>query len=420
MPNLNDKQIKAWINSNERFEGKADGNGLYLRYSKNDKSPKWRFRYNFNKKSRIVVIGSYPNVTLMKAREITRELSAKVILGYDVAGDIKRQKAEALALIQREEKAIKVKGLIGEFYERQIKSKRKNPEIVKTFIEKNITDKLGSLKIEDVKPKDIDKLIKSIVDRGSPFIADESLRWLKRIFDYAIRRQMIDSNPATAFRIADAGGMESKRDRWLTRDELALFLSTLNNSTLPESNKAAFKIILAVGLRKMELCEAKWEEIDLKNGTWHFPAERSKTGDSIDIPLSEPVIDWFTRLKVLACGSDYVLPARRTATGKNKTINKTTLNKNLDSIITVLPESFPPFSIHDLRRTMRTHLSALGVESHIAERCLNHRVKGIEDVYNRHDYFNERRAALSQWADLLTALESGTDYNVVPMGRQKA
>ncbi|MEY1578898.1 tyrosine-type recombinase/integrase [Providencia manganoxydans] len=418
MPNLNDRQIKAWINSNERFEGKADGNGLYLRYSKNDKNPSWRFRYSFNKKARIVSIGTYPNITLMKAREIARELSAKVILGVDVAGDIKRQKAEALERIQREDKAVKVFGLIDEFYERQIKPKRKKHEESKKLIDKNITAVIGSMKIEDVKPKDVDLLIKSIVDRGSPFTADESLRWLKRIFDYAVRRQMIDSNPASAFGISDAGGMESKRERWLTRDELTLFLSTLNSSTLPESNKIAFKIILAVGLRKMELCEAKWCEIDLDNAVWHFPSDRSKTGDAIDIPLSKPVIEWFNQLKVMACGSEYVLPARRTGTGKNKTINKTTLNKNLESILSSLPESFIQFSIHDLRRTMRTHLSALGVEPQIAERCLNHRVKGIEGVYNRHDYFDERKAALSQWADLLTALESGSDYNVVPMSKK--
>lgn len=132
MPNLNDRQIKAWINSNERFEGKADGNGLYLRYSKNDKNPSWRFRYSFNKKARIVSIGTYPNITLMKAREIARELSAKVILGVDVAGDIKRQKAEALERIQREDKAVKVFGLIDEFYERQIKPKRKNMRNLKS------------------------------------------------------------------------------------------------------------------------------------------------------------------------------------------------------------------------------------------------------------------------------------------------
>ncbi|MBG5891043.1 MULTISPECIES: tyrosine-type recombinase/integrase [Providencia] len=418
MAKLNDKQIRAWINSNERFEGKADGNGLYLRYSKNDKNPSWRFRYSFNKKARIVSIGSYPNITLMKAREVARELSAKVTLGYDVAGEIKRKKAEALELIQQEESAIRVKALIDEFYERQIKPKRKNPEKIKWAIDTNIIPILGHKKIEEVKPKDIDSLIQSITDRGAPTVANDALRNLKRIFDYAVRRQLIESNPASAFNISDAGGRENKRDRWLSRDELLVFFHALNKSDLPAQNKITFKLILATGLRKMELCAAKWNEIDLDNAVWHFPAERSKTGDAVDIPLSDPVTNWLAQLKEMACGSEYVLPARGRGSNRLPHISNGTLNYGLTVIRELLPESFTAFSIHDLRRTMRTHLSALGIEPQIAERCLNHRVKGIEGVYNRHDYFDERKAALSQWADLLTALESGSDYNVVPMSKK--
>ncbi|VFS61405.1 Uncharacterised protein [Kluyvera cryocrescens] len=53
------------------------------------------------------------------------------------------------------------------------------------------------------------------------------------------------------------------------------------------------------------------------------------------------------------------------------------------------------FTIHDLRRTARTHLEALGVNPIVAERCLNHRIKGVEGIYNRHQYLNERREALA-------------------------
>ncbi|MFQ9950461.1 MAG: Arm DNA-binding domain-containing protein, partial [Escherichia coli] len=59
MAKLTDLQIKAWIKSDERFEGKADGNGLYLRFRKSDKFPNWRFRYKLGGKSRVVLIGSY-------------------------------------------------------------------------------------------------------------------------------------------------------------------------------------------------------------------------------------------------------------------------------------------------------------------------------------------------------------------------
>lgn len=79
----------------------------------------------------------------------------------------------------------------------------------------------------------------------------------------------------------------------------------------------------------------------------------------------------------------------------------------------------PNSTIHDFRRTGRTHLAALGVDAIVAERCLNHRSKGVEGIYNRHQYFDERRAGLALWADLLVALEHGEDYNVVSIANRK-
>ena len=79
----------------------------------------------------------------------------------------------------------------------------------------------------------------------------------------------------------------------------------------------------------------------------------------------------------------------------------------------------PPFTIHDLRRTARTHLAELGIDPVVAERCLNHKIKGVEGIYNRHDYFKERQEALNRWANLLDQLEKGENYNVTPIKRPR-
>ena len=81
------------------------------------------------------------------------------------------------------------------------------------------------------------------------------------------------------------------------------------------------------------------------------------------------------------------------------------LNKNVRP--TMKKQSIPDFTVHDFRRTARTHLSALGVSPYVAERCLNHAVKGVEGIYNRHDFFEERKAALQAWADVLDQCEKG-------------
>ena len=100
MGKLTDIQIKAWVKAGTRFEGKADGNGLYLRYRTHDTIPSWRFRYRLAGKPRVMTIGTYGAISLAKAREITRELAARVSLGYDVAGEKQERKAEIKAKIE--------------------------------------------------------------------------------------------------------------------------------------------------------------------------------------------------------------------------------------------------------------------------------------------------------------------------------
>lgn len=87
MAKLTDMQMRAWIKADERFEGRADGNGLYLVFRTNHETSVWRFRYMLSGKLRMMIIGSYGNLSLSKAREKAKELSARVALGYGPAGE---------------------------------------------------------------------------------------------------------------------------------------------------------------------------------------------------------------------------------------------------------------------------------------------------------------------------------------------
>jgi hypothetical protein len=73
------------------------------------------------------------------------------------------------------------------------------------------------------------------------------------------------------------------------------------------------------------------------------------------------------------------------------------------------------FHLHDLRRAARTLLGKLGVDVIIAEKCLNHRLGGLLDVYDRGDYLSERRKALELLASFLVACEQGRPWNVKPL-----
>lgn len=413
MPKLTDMQIRAWIKAGEYFEGRSDGNGLYLRFRTADKSPTWRFRYKLAGKARVMLIGSYSDLPLARAREVARELSARVSLGYDPASEKQERKSEALAKIEAEKNIKTVADVAVEYYTRQIETTYKHPELFRSSLQKNIIALIGRMAVEDVRPAHVDKVLQDVIERGSPTVANDVLRMLKRVFDYAVVRGIIEVNPAISFGSKDAGGKEEGRKRALTREELVLFFKALRRGRcISRENELTFKIILALGVRKMELCAAEWSEFDLELGVWRLPGVRAKNGDDIDIPLPAPVIEWIKEIRLFAGDSHWLIPARRARTTSH--VSRATLNMVMPSVLKEMP-GVEPFSIHDLRRTMRTQMAALGIDPVIAERCLNHKIAGIEGIYNRHQYFDERKAALAQWCDLLVALESGEEYNVTPI-----
>ena len=325
----------------------------------------------------------------------------------------------ALAKMEAEKNAMRVSELAAEYFERQILPRWKHPDILRRRIDKDINPHIGRMKVDDVKPRHIDDMLKGIVDRGAPTIATDVLRWTRRIFDYGIKRHALEINPCSAFEVADAGGKEVSRDRWLTRDELIqLFKAMRTAKGFSRQNEITFKLLLALCVRKMELCAARWEEFDLDKAVWRLPEERSKNGDAIDIPLAPPAVEWLRELKTFSCNSVWVLPARKMQNRMIPHIQESTLPVALAKVRAEMPD-VPNFTIHDFRRTARTHLAALGVDPVVAERCLNHKIKGVEGIYNRHQYFDERRAALTQWAGLLVALERGEEYNVTPLRKAK-
>jgi len=116
------------------------------------------------------------------------------------------------------------------------------------------------------------------------------------------------------------------------------------------------------------------------------------------------VIAWLREIKTLDASGEYLFPKRRRdRRARVPHVGLDTLNAALQRV----QHGLPPFTLHDLRRTARTQLAALGVRRQVAERCLGHAIRGVEGTYDRHDYFKERRAALEQWTGVLIEAERG-------------
>ena len=299
MSNLNDMQIRQWIKVGERFEGRSDGNGLTLRYRSVDAVPMWRFRYRFAGKQRVMDLGSYAVLSLADARKKARELRAQVALGHDVVGEKQERKKAALAKLNADQSAVMVAQIADDYFERMILGRWKHPNIVRSRIERDIKPHIGGLAVDAVKPMHIDAMLQAIVRRGAPTIANDALRWTRRIFDYAIKRHLVQYNPVAAFDLADAGGREVARERALSRDELArLFEAMRTAKGFTYENTLTVKLLLMLAVRKQELTAARWAEFDLDHAVWHLPGGRTKTGADLDIPLPDSAVACLRELHI--------------------------------------------------------------------------------------------------------------------------
>jgi integrase len=409
MGELSDRQVQAWMRARKPIAGKSDGGGLTFTLSASG-TASWVFRFRLHGKPKELTLGNYPDIPLKTARKLATKARAEVDQAIDVAQAKRQKTVEA-------KKAGTLAVLCEQFLDREIRPRYKHPDRIESLFRRDVLPVIGRIPPLDVRPADVDRVLRRISGDGRPTVANDALRLMRALFRYGKKRGILDSNPAADFEIKDAGGEESARARKLSRDEITKLFRVIRETgaSFGRDNDLAVKLLLALGVRKMELLAAKWQEFDLDAGIWHLTGERTKTGKTIDIPLAPAVVEWLRELEVRACSSAYVFPARRAAK-RFPHVSPDTLNVALRS----LAHGLEHFAVHDFRRTMRSELSALGVPPHIAERCLNHAIRGVEGTYDRHSYFEERKHALGVWADLLQTLERGEKYKVVSINSKAA
>jgi integrase len=207
----------------------------------------------------------------------------------------------------------------------------------------------------------------------------------------------------------------------LNPEALRTFLRGL--SAIDETDSAIFRLLLLTGVRIGELISAEWCDLDLDRGVWRVPKAKIKTRrhmpkdvESFDIDLPADAVAWFKRLRVLAGKSRWVLPSRaRHVSTDSKPMDHERILDRLKGYVDML-DDVPPIVLHDLRSTMRSHLSGLGVRTEVAERALNHSLGGMVAIYDRNDFRDERKAALERWASYLSTLEASRG-NVIAFGR---
>lgn len=401
----------------------------------------WRLRYRIGgrgSKQEKVSLGEYPTYSLAEARTwrddckvlVGRGLSPMALKrGDPIPEDTKPEVKEmAQAFLQNwcwraveKAKAKEAEALAGDtvesfaryWYTEIAEPANSNPRNIKRVLEKDVIPAIGSKQIADVTVSDVLAITDKIKARGADQMALQTRNVLKRLFAYAIAREKAMFNPAAAVEAKFVATAKS-RDVALTPDELGRLLRAIYQSSMKRSHKLALHLLILCMVRKSELIEAKWEEIDLEKAEWSIPGERMKKDKPHLVPLPRQAVAMFEELKGLASGSEWIFPSRGDL---HKPIAKSTLNV----AVRTMDHDVQDFVIHDFRRTASTHLHEAGFNSDWIEKALAHETKGIRGVYNRAQYMEQRREMLQWWADFVNAqIEEGRKVVIGRFGKAYA
>lgn len=392
---LTDTKLKS-LKPKEKLYKVADRDGLYVAVLKSG-AVSFRYDYRINDRRETLVIGLYGQITLAEARE--KLLEAKKLIAKGVSPAIQKQK----------NKEVKKSSNFGDWLERWLKDvnyKDSTRSVVEGIINRDVMPKFGKKMLDEITGDVLRNQCEKVKKRGAAASAVRVRDIVGSVFTYAKARGVNCDNPAQ-YVAPSTIAVFTPRDRSLSKREVGIFFNTLKNAQTSHSLKVALKLLMLTMVRKSNLINAKWEEIDFVNAEWTIPAEKMKAsrqgaGRPHVVYLSIQALDLFMQLHVLASGSEYVLPSF--GQSQYGTVSLSSLNRAAAHTVELAQRNGLPiekFVLHDMRRTASTHLHEAGYHSDWIEKALSHEQKGVRAVYNKAEYAEQRRTLLQDWADMV-------------------
>jgi integrase len=402
-----DAQLKGLKPSNKRrilYEDGGKGFGIRVEPS-GRKSFFLEFRFGEGKerRNRIITIGQFPRVTLTKARSIAGQYLDQIEHGIDPA-----TKKQTTKVANRN--ALTVNDLVEEYLEKwaKVKKKERSWREDERLLNKDIVPVMGRKKAKDIRRRDIVLLLDEIVDRGAAITANRVLAVTRKMFNFAVGRDIIDASPCVQI---PTPSKENRRERNLSEDEVKIFWNKLDDAKISREIKLALKFLLVTCQRKSEVIEAEWSEIDFKTKWWTIPAGKAKNKQTHRVPLTPMAIEILNEIKEITGEYRFVFASPVGATKRNpnnqvgaSSILGSSVDHALRDNLTDDPKTgkinvfkLEHFTPHDLRRTATSMMTRSGVQRLTVKKILNHADREITAVYDRYEYDKEKQKALATW-----------------------
>lgn len=396
---LTDTALKALKPRDKKYKV-TDRDGMYVLVMPTG-SVSFRYDYRLNGRRETVILGRYgrAGLSLARAREKLIDAKRAVQEGRSPAREKQQQK--------RRLKEAKSFGQFGERYFQEAQMADSTRAMRRTIYERDILPKFRKRLLTEIDPEDLRALCAKVKDRGAPATAIHVRDIVKQIYGFAILHGEKVASPADEVAPSSIATFAPK-DRSLSPAEIRVVLNQLEQvATLP-TIRLGLKLILLTMVRKSELQDATWDEVDFENAVWSIPKERMKRSKPHNVYLARQSLDIMVALKTCSGNSRYLLPSRYDA---DAPMSRATFNRVTTAVVQRAKEKglpLEPFTVHDLRRTGSTLLNELGFNSDWIEKCLAHENgRSSRGVYNKAEYEHQRRHMMQEWADLIDAWSEG-------------
>ncbi|NVZ64965.1 tyrosine-type recombinase/integrase [Pseudomonas gingeri] len=381
----------------------TDANGLCLEVTSTG-SKLWRYRYRFNGSAKMLALGAYPAVTLLKARQLRDGARQLLIEGTDPGEQKKTAK-----------QAQKVDGLTFETLAREWfaynapRWAESTTYKAKLYLENDLIPGIGSRPVKAITRPDLVELVRKVEARGTLNAAGKIRQWLHQIFRYGLAKGVVDANPATDLSVVAAPPKAARHHPHVTFAELPELLAKSEAANIHSLTRHAIRLLTLTAVRPGELRQAPWAEFDLERATWTIPAERMKARRPHIVPLPRQAVAILRQLQEVTGRYKLVFAGAN----PQRPMSENTVNKALR-----LMGYEGRQTGHGFRHLLSTELNGRGYNKDWIERQLAHGdTDEIRGTYNHAAYVEQRRGMMQAWADSIDALCAGA--NVVSMRRAK-
>lgn len=388
----------------------SDGGGLHLLIQTNG-SRLWRLAYRFAGKQKTLALGSYPTISLAKAREGRDSAKRLLADGKDPSAQKRRDKLALKAAGDATFKAIALEYLDNR---RHTLTPLYADQLLRR-LEADIFPYLGTRPIAEIDAPELLDVLRKVEKRGVLEQARRLRQSVGQVFRYAMITSRAKHDPSTALKGALKPKGRQKHHMPMPRDELPGFLRGLGTYDGDPRTALALRLIVLTMVRTTELRAARWEEFEHLDGReplWRIPAERMKARFEHLVPLSSQAVAALAELRALpgAKATGFLFPSpSREGCMSNNTMLFALYRMGWHGRATV----------HGFRGVASTILNEMGFPPDWIERQLAHDERDeVRGAYNSAQYLPGRRQMLQRWADWLDELNASG--KVIILARESA